>query len=49
MIDTLMRYFEECQLMTADDTEHLSAIKCWVDYMHLASQKQTSIRSHFKP
>jgi len=31
-IDTLMRYFEQCQLTTPDDIKHLSAIKRRVDY-----------------
>jgi len=48
-IDTLMRYFEQCQLTTPDDIEHLSAIKRHVDYMRLATQKQSCIRDYFKP
>jgi len=48
-IDMLMSYFEQCQLTTADDIEHLSAIKHRVDYMCWASQKQASIHSYFKP
>ena len=48
-IDTFMRYFEQCQLTTPDDIEHLSAIKRRVDYMRLATQKQSSIRDYFKP
>ena len=42
-IDTLMRYFEQCQLTKPDDIEHLSAIKRCMDYTHLATQKQSSI------
>jgi len=45
----LMRYFEQFQLTTADDIEHLSAIRRQVDYMRLAPQKQVSIHSCFKP
>ena len=48
-IDTLMCYFEQCQLTTPDDIEHLSAIKRGVDYTRLAAQKQSSIRDYFKP
>ena len=48
-IDTLMRYFEQCQLTTPDDIEHLSAIKRRVDYTCLATQKQSCIRNYFKP
>jgi len=48
-IDTLMHYFEQCQLTTPDDIEHLSAIKRRVDYTRLATQKQSSIHDYFKP
>ena len=48
-IDTLMHYFEQCQLTTLNDIEHLSAIKCRVNYTRLATQKQSSIRDYFKP
>ena len=48
-IDTLMRYFEQCQLTKPDDNEHLSAIKRCMDYTHLATQKQSSICYNFKP
>jgi len=41
-IDTQMRYFEQCQLTTAEDTEQLSAVK------HLSAQKQASILDFFK-
>jgi len=47
-IDTLMRYFQKCQLTTPDDIEHLSVIKRRVDYTCLATQKQLSIRDYFK-
>jgi len=47
--DTLMRYFEQCQLTTPDDIEHLSVIKRRVDYTRLATQKQLSIHDYFKP
>jgi len=48
-IDTLMCYFEQCQLTTPDDIEHPSVIKRRVDYTCLATQKQSSIRDYFKP
>ena len=47
-IDTLMRYFEQGQLTTPDDIEHLSAIKRHVDYTRLATQRQSSIHDYFK-
>ena len=36
-IDTLMRYFKQCQLTTPDDIEHLSVIKRRVDYTRSVS------------
>jgi len=47
-IDTLMRYFEQNPLSTADDIYHLSVIKRRIDFMRVSSQKQSSICDFFK-
>ena len=36
-IDVTMRYFEQSELATTEDVQHLSFIKRRVDYMHTAT------------
>jgi hypothetical protein len=42
-IDTVMRYFEQLELATADDITPLSLIRQRIDRLRMVSQKQTSI------
>jgi hypothetical protein len=46
-IDTVMRYFEQLELATADDITPLSLIRRRIDRLRMVSQKQTSILDFF--
>jgi len=48
VIETLMLYFEQNELSTADDIRQLSIIKRRVDFMHISLQKQSTICNFFK-
>jgi len=42
-IDTLMGYFQQNELSTADDIHQLSIVRRRVNFMLVSSQKQSSI------
>jgi len=46
-VDSLMRYFEQCDQATKDDIQPLCIIQCRVDSLHVAAQKQSSVMDFF--
>jgi len=46
-VDVLLRYFKQSDQATQDDIQPLCAIKCRVDALTVAAQKQSSILDYF--